>query len=711
MPSKFDILKQLAQIAAKPSVNRIDMAFKDVSQRIPELTTAANLLKSGQLSAEEYARIVNALKPVKPYDFIPKPATKSEAIGALAEPKKPAYGGTKQMEAGERADLRLDIPAYTQHGVWVNSIHRKDAPTVYSSTSSVDKPEMILPQEKAMKVATGETAKSPFAVIRGEWNPLSEGEAVKGAQKYLNDPDWIQVGMDPERHSYFYDRKTMQPVVGGEKAIQVGPLVLVKNPLYADQKDFKFSSGGKVSQDAMNMAIMNQKVQRKAEGSSADDFELKRSAAGSVMPLEGEIEAAMRAATVNPLLARQAARRRGEYVPEAPQMPVEEPQATIKPYDPTFRQKAAELIERGLRSVSPADRARAIAQEGIMGVGGLGVADFVPFIGTGMALQEAQRGIEEARREGKPEEAWAELLGGVAAAAPGIGPTVKMAKPVSKALANEAAYRIYQAMERGEGPLAGALAGVAPRKMIPPSIAESLSTKRSLPEDDLFKKAIENTSGARITDQGVIIPLERRQVPEQIGEPSVRGGVFYLPEGSEQMKYYTGRGGYGGKEKISGETLISNPLFVKGSTGGKAPEAAYDKLLGKGAYQKMRTDALHWSGGPKDIREEAVTKFLNQYAPEMADQAWYILQNSKQGNQLAYALQEAAVGSAARKAGYDAILGYGTSRKTKQPFISEVFDVREINYPAKGMEPEIWPEYKAEGGITSDDLIIEENPL
>ena len=52
-----------------------------------------------------------------------------------------------------------------------------------------------------------------------------------------------------------------------------------------------------------------------------------------------------------------------------------------------------------------------------------------------------------------------------------------------------------------------------------------------------------------------------------------------------------------------------------------------------------------------------------------------------------------------------------TSRKTKQPFISEVFDVREINYPAKGVEPEIWPEYKAEGGITSDDLIIEENPL
>ena len=213
-----------------------------------------------------------------------------------------------------------------------------------------------------------------------------------------------------------------------------GPRQIV-DPQYIDEI--------KMYEEAMKSRLGWKKggLAHKAEGSSADDFELKRAMAGSVIPLEAELEAAKRAAMVNPLLARQAARRRGQFVPEEPQMPVEEPQATIKPYDPTFRQKTAGLIERGLRNVSPADRARDIAQ-GTMGVGGLGVADFVPFIGTGMALQEAKRGIEEARREGKPEEAWAELLGGIADAAPGIGPTVKMAKPVSKALANEAAYRI-----------------------------------------------------------------------------------------------------------------------------------------------------------------------------------------------------------------------------------------------------------------------------
>jgi hypothetical protein len=230
-----------------PVVNRIEMGFKDVAQRVPELTEAANLVKAGKMSAGEYAQVVNRFKPVTPYDFVPKPATRKEAMEALHENKRPNYGGTKQIEGGEPADLRLDIPAYTGSGVWVNSIHRKGSPTVYGSTSAVDRPEMILPQEKAFQVATGEKSKSPFAVIRGEWNPLTEAEVVKGAQKYLNDPDWIQVGMDPERHSYFYDRTTMQPVVGGDRAVQIGPLVLVKNPQYGKPDDFKFAGGGEVS--------------------------------------------------------------------------------------------------------------------------------------------------------------------------------------------------------------------------------------------------------------------------------------------------------------------------------------------------------------------------------------------------------------------------------------------------------------------------------
>jgi hypothetical protein len=169
--------------------------------------------------------------------------------------------------------------------------------------------------------------------------------------------------------------------------------------------------------------------------------------------------------------------------------------------------------------------------------------------------------------------------------------------------------------------------------------------------------------------------------------------VFYLPEGAAQGKYYsTGKNGYGGGEKITGETLVSNPLFAKGGTGGKVPESAFDSLQGKGAYQKMRKDALDVNWGRPGLYADkgpSIESFLDKYAPELADYGDYIIQNSKKGNQLAYALQEAAVASAVRNAGHDAVVGY--SKGKNGPFLSEVFDVRESHYPDKFGGSEVWP--------------------
>jgi hypothetical protein len=144
------------------------------------------------------------------------------------------------------------------HGVWVNSIHRKDQPTMYGSTSSVKNATMIGAPDKALKVAQG-GPKAPFAVIRGEWNPMDEQKAVKNAQKYLNHPDWKQVGYDPERHGFFYDRASMAPVVGADEVIQIGPLVLAKKPKYGKPEDFPFKKGGgthmKTKQGAIRMQV------------------------------------------------------------------------------------------------------------------------------------------------------------------------------------------------------------------------------------------------------------------------------------------------------------------------------------------------------------------------------------------------------------------------------------------------------------------------
>lgn len=243
---------------AAPAVNRLDMNFKDVTKRIPELTDAANMVARGEMTGSQYDSLVRKLKPVAPYDFVPQPATSDDAMRALTENKRPMFGKTSEMTAGEQADLRLDIPAYKDHGVWVNSIHRKDQPTMYNATSSVKNATMIGAPDKALKVAQG-GPKAPFAVIRGEWNPMDEAKAVKNAQKYLNHPDWKQVGYDPERHGFFYDRASMAPVVGADEVIQIGPLVLAKKPKYGKPEDFPFKKGGgthmKTKQGAIRMQV------------------------------------------------------------------------------------------------------------------------------------------------------------------------------------------------------------------------------------------------------------------------------------------------------------------------------------------------------------------------------------------------------------------------------------------------------------------------
>jgi len=313
------------------------------------------------------------------------------------------------------------------------------------------------------------------------------------------------------------------------------------------------------------------------------------------------------------------------------------------------------------------------------------------------------------------------------------------------------------------------IGGIA--NIVPTDVARSLKMPTTLPTDDIFKKAVENTSGATITEDGLLMNVMRKQKPQQAETESVRGGVFYLPEGSQSMKHYGGSNYYGGTEKISGETLYKNPLVVKGATGGKAPEAAYEQLAGKQSYKDMQNEVsqiisdygsgkvkvtvdgvvtdspvasriLRMGGNPnafiesmqaklnsqklaldKASKEEVlsglseydmakmdldstvsmideamsyvgkrignkqsttvdVENFLDKYAPDLSGYGSYIVDNSNKGNQLKYALQEAAVAQKTRDAGYDAVIGY-SKKRDGEPFLSEIFDVREAIYPSR----------------------------
>ncbi len=181
------------------------------------------------------------------------------------------------------------------------------------------------------------------------------------------------------------------------------------------------------------------------------------------------------------------------------------------------------------------------------------------------------------------------------------------------------------------------------------------------------------------------IDVVRHQKPEQAGERAIRTGVFFLPEKkSPYQRYYTtGRQGYGGTQRIEGRTTFENPIIAKGASGGKVPERAYDAINGEGAYDEMRQDVLDatthgWNQRSRAEVVQNVANVLENYGgnPNLAED---IVRNSKEGNTLAYAVQEHIVASSVRKAGHDGIVGF--SKIKGQPRLSEVFDLRHDKYP------------------------------
>ena len=226
--------------------SRVDMNFKDVIKRTPELQAAAEKVKAGEMTAAEYDALVNETKPVEPYKSVPAPATVSDITSSLKSDQLERIGKARELKAGYPVGLRLDIPAYSNHGTWVVSVHEQEAgynagkSIGYEPVAAATNVSFGVVEKAALNIAGGKP-KATIAVMKGNWKPTTDKQAYTAAQAALKSKDWVQVGMDPERHSYFYDRKTMEPVISADEVLQVGPLVLAKKPVFGDKADFMFS--------------------------------------------------------------------------------------------------------------------------------------------------------------------------------------------------------------------------------------------------------------------------------------------------------------------------------------------------------------------------------------------------------------------------------------------------------------------------------------
>ena len=234
---------------------------------------------------------------------------------------------------------------------------------------------------------------------------------------------------------------------------------------------------------------------------------------------------------------------------------------------------------------------------------------------------------------------------------------------------------------------------------ISPDRTRSLKYKTELPlNDEIFINSVENTVGAKILDEGLLLNVIRYQKPEQDGETSIRTGVFYLPIEDKNIKEYRGgKSGYGGTDKHEGEILLKNPLFIKGATGGKLSENAYDKINGKGATNELKDTifktAIKYNPQPEDVADVLTKYNKDSNYDENCDLGYDIIRHSRQHNTLRYAIQENIIANSVRDAGYDSILGYSRKRNGDY-YISEIFDVRELTYPSNEWEADIHSKFQ-----------------
>ena len=192
----------------------------------------------GNISQADRINILNQHLPIRKWDQLPPNYTDEQIRNALTSNKQPK--ALAPVPAGMQVGNRLDIPAYTQNGVYVDTTHDAANKAIsYGRTGHLSDVDFSSKPNQAVRVGLGTkeqaltpmgaemgSAKSPFAMIKGTNVGTSDEEVRRMMAEMMKDPNYTQIGMDPRRHSQFYDKSTGMPVFSAEEKLQSGPLII-----------------------------------------------------------------------------------------------------------------------------------------------------------------------------------------------------------------------------------------------------------------------------------------------------------------------------------------------------------------------------------------------------------------------------------------------------------------------------------------------------
>ena len=248
----------LKQRKSKPTGN-IDWQKTPEGKGDPAITVrneavqqAAEQLKDGKITKEEYRQTVIDNSPIAPIKTFFKAVFEGHARRALGKKADKLFSELVDDTGKKlkRVALRLDIPSYKNLNAWIVSIHNAEGKTKddpdgkvvsYMPAARIKNVSFSTKPFTALRIASGIKDKSTFARMIGDQVEIpgeTFEEVGRNAEKMVDEiwksDEWVQIGMNPFRHSYFYDRSKNigSPVVSAEEVIQVGGLVYAKNVKY-----------------------------------------------------------------------------------------------------------------------------------------------------------------------------------------------------------------------------------------------------------------------------------------------------------------------------------------------------------------------------------------------------------------------------------------------------------------------------------------------
>lgn len=260
--------KQLTQNWVATPVK--SMKDSPIAKNSDNLRSVAIDLAKGKINQGEYADAVKKYSPIGSIGTLFAPSTLSHMITALGK-KADKLMAPVVDELGKkikRVGLRLDIPSYLHHNAWIVTVHDgrvKDGNVIsYRNAARLKNVEFTTDPRVALNIAAGFNTKTTFARMVGEMVDIpgetAEEQGLNGqamVEEIMNDPSWVQVGMNPFRHSFFWNRANGAPVVSADEVIQVGGLVYAKNVIEASPNSDRFTVYGKYD-EAKNKVVASE---------------------------------------------------------------------------------------------------------------------------------------------------------------------------------------------------------------------------------------------------------------------------------------------------------------------------------------------------------------------------------------------------------------------------------------------------------------------